>query len=89
MPRRPEGVIGEAADLLFHLAVLLAEMNVPLADVLAELDRREGISGIAEKAARRRNPERPPMPIDATLPYDDSNIFARILRGEIPAQDGL
>jgi histidine triad (HIT) family protein len=25
------------------------------------------------------------MPIDATLPYDDSNIFARILRGEIPA----
>jgi diadenosine tetraphosphate (Ap4A) HIT family hydrolase len=26
------------------------------------------------------------MPIDATLPYDDSNIFARILRGEIPAQ---
>ena len=26
------------------------------------------------------------MPIDATLPYDDSNIFARILRGEIPSQ---
>ncbi len=26
------------------------------------------------------------MPIDATLPYDDANIFARILRGEIPAQ---
>jgi histidine triad (HIT) family protein len=26
------------------------------------------------------------MPIDATLPYDDTNIFARILRGEIPAQ---
>ena len=26
------------------------------------------------------------MPIDATLPYDDSNIFARILRGEIPAK---
>ncbi|TVV74069.1 phosphoribosyl-ATP diphosphatase [Sphingomonas solaris] len=45
-------VIGEAADLLFHLAVLLAEMEIPLADVLAELDRREGTSGIAEKAAR-------------------------------------
>ena len=29
------------------------------------------------------------MPIDATLPYDDSNIFARILRGEIPAQTRL
>ena len=26
------------------------------------------------------------MPIDATLPYDDSNIFARILRGELPSQ---
>ena len=45
-------VIGEAADLLFHLAVLLAEMAIPIDAVLAELDRREGISGIAEKAAR-------------------------------------
>ena len=47
-------LIGEAADLLFHLAVLLAEMNVPLAAVMAELDRREGISGLAEKAARAK-----------------------------------
>ena len=29
------------------------------------------------------------MPIDATLPYDESNIFARILRGEIPEPDRL
>ena len=43
---------GEAADLLFHLMVLLADAGVPLADVLAELDRREGVSGLAEKAAR-------------------------------------
>lgn len=42
----------EAADLIFHLMVLLADAGVPLADVLAELDRREGTSGIAEKAAR-------------------------------------
>lgn len=42
----------EAADLLFHLAVLLEARGVPLADVMAELDRREGVSGIAEKAAR-------------------------------------
>jgi phosphoribosyl-ATP pyrophosphohydrolase len=47
------GVSGEAADLLFHLLVLLADTGVPLADVLAELDRREGVSGLAEKAARR------------------------------------
>ncbi|WP_156678871.1 phosphoribosyl-ATP diphosphatase [Sphingomonas profundi] len=45
-------MIGEAADLLFHLAVLLAEMGIPLDAVMAELDRREGISGIAEKAGR-------------------------------------
>jgi phosphoribosyl-ATP pyrophosphohydrolase len=42
----------EAADVLFHLMVLLADAGVPLADVLAELDRREGVSGIAEKASR-------------------------------------
>jgi phosphoribosyl-ATP pyrophosphohydrolase len=47
-----EELVGEAADLLFHLMVLLAAKDVPLADVLAELDRREGTSGLAEKAAR-------------------------------------
>ena len=44
---------GEAADLLFHLLVLLEVCGVPLTDVLVELDRREGVSGIAEKAARK------------------------------------
>lgn len=43
---------GEAADLLFHLVVLLADCGVTLADVQAELDRREGVSGLDEKAAR-------------------------------------
>jgi phosphoribosyl-ATP pyrophosphohydrolase len=43
----------EAADLLFHLTILLADMGVPLADVLAELDAREGVSGHTEKAARK------------------------------------
>jgi phosphoribosyl-ATP pyrophosphohydrolase len=47
-----EAVVGEAADLLFHLMVLLGAKGIPLADVLAELDRREGTSGIAEKASR-------------------------------------
>lgn len=45
-------LVGEAADLLFHLLVLLAEKGVPLGKVLAELDRREGLSGLMEKAAR-------------------------------------
>jgi phosphoribosyl-ATP pyrophosphohydrolase len=46
-------LVGEAADLLFHLLVLLNAKEVPLSEVLAELDRREGTSGIAEKAARQ------------------------------------
>ena len=43
----------EAADVLYHLLVMLAARDVPLDEVLAELDRREGSSGIAEKAARQ------------------------------------
>ncbi|KQN34217.1 phosphoribosyl-ATP pyrophosphatase [Sphingomonas sp. Leaf407] len=46
------GLIGEAADLLFHLLVLLAEKRITLDEVRAELTRRDGLSGIAEKAAR-------------------------------------
>lgn len=42
----------EAADVLYHLLVMLAARDVTLGDVLAELDRREGTSGIAEKAGR-------------------------------------
>lgn len=42
----------EAADVLYHLLVMLTARDVTLAEVLAELDRREGTSGIAEKAAR-------------------------------------
>jgi phosphoribosyl-ATP pyrophosphohydrolase len=44
---------GEAADLLFHLMVLLADADISLDDVLAELERREGISGLVEKAGRK------------------------------------
>ena len=43
---------GEAADLLFHLLVLLGAKDISLSAVLAELDRREGTSGLEEKAAR-------------------------------------
>ncbi len=43
---------GEAADLLFHLMVLLADTGIAFDDVLAELDRREGVSGHVEKAGR-------------------------------------
>jgi phosphoribosyl-ATP pyrophosphohydrolase len=49
----PAKLTAEAADLLFHLMILLADGGVAVDDVLAELDRRDGISGIAEKAARK------------------------------------
>ena len=42
----------EAADVIYHLLVMLAARDVTLADVEAELARREGTSGITEKAAR-------------------------------------
>ena len=46
-------VVRETADLWFHTLVLLAWHGVGPEDVLAELERREGVSGIAEKAARK------------------------------------
>ncbi len=42
----------EAADVIYHLLVMLTASNVTLGDVLAELERRQGTSGIAEKASR-------------------------------------
>ncbi len=52
-------LVGEAADVLFHLLVMLGEKGIPLAEVLAELDRREGTSGIDEKAGRNIPQEGP------------------------------
>lgn len=48
-----DSVKAEAADLLYHLLVLLEARGVAFADVLAELDRRQNVSGLAEKAARK------------------------------------
>ncbi|MCZ7677173.1 MAG: phosphoribosyl-ATP diphosphatase [Roseovarius sp.] len=48
-----ERLAAEAADVLFHLLVMLHARGVALADVMAELDRRQSRSGLAEKAARK------------------------------------
>jgi phosphoribosyl-ATP pyrophosphohydrolase len=47
-------LVRELADLWFHCLILLARRGLGPGDVLAELHRREGISGIDEKAARKR-----------------------------------
>ncbi len=47
-----ENLTYEAADVLYHLLVMLAARDIPLDDVLTELARRQGVSGLAEKAAR-------------------------------------
>ena len=44
----------EAADLLYHLLVVLAARNIALGDVMQVLAERQGVSGLAEKAARRQ-----------------------------------
>jgi phosphoribosyl-ATP pyrophosphohydrolase len=49
-----EHVVKEAADVLYHLFVLMVHRQVTLAEVEAELARRFGISGLDEKAARNR-----------------------------------
>ena len=48
-------ITAEAADVLYHLLVLLAASDVKLQDVMAELARRQGVSGIDEKASRPKD----------------------------------
>jgi phosphoribosyl-ATP pyrophosphohydrolase len=48
----PAAMTAEAADVLYHLLVALQAANVPLQDIMTELQRRTGMSGHEEKAAR-------------------------------------
>jgi len=48
-----KGLVGEVADLWFHTLIALAQFDLTPADVIAELERREGLSGIDEKALRK------------------------------------
>jgi phosphoribosyl-ATP pyrophosphohydrolase len=52
-----EGLRAEAADLVYHLVVLLEARGIGFDEVVAELERRSGQSGLEEKAARARQPE--------------------------------
>ncbi len=46
-------LVSEASDLMFHLALLLADAGLSFDDIRTELARREGISGLSEKANRK------------------------------------
>ncbi|MGR3291647.1 MAG: phosphoribosyl-ATP diphosphatase [Paracoccaceae bacterium] len=48
-----QALTAEAADVLYHLLVMLASCDVPLTDVLRELEQRQGVSGIDEKSSRQ------------------------------------
>ena len=48
-----QALVSESADLLYHWLVVLGLADVPLSEVLAELERRTGRSGVAEKASRQ------------------------------------
>jgi phosphoribosyl-ATP pyrophosphohydrolase len=54
-PIATQAVVHEAADVVYHLLVMLACCRVPFAAVEAELARRSGTSGLAEKAARQHS----------------------------------
>ena len=49
----PDKIVGEVADLWFHSMIALAQFGLTPADVLAELERREGLSGLDEFASRK------------------------------------
>jgi phosphoribosyl-ATP pyrophosphohydrolase len=78
----------EAADLIFHLIVLLVDAGLRLDDVRAELARREGLSGLVEKASRTVPPPPPaPEPAPAAsgplpLGHDEAAPAATPLRPE-------
>ncbi len=53
LDRDEKHLVAEAADVFYHLLVLLKSRNIPLSTVMEELDRRTGQSGLQEKASRK------------------------------------
>lgn len=50
--REPQALVAESADLLYHLLVLWADAGIAPAEIWRTLEQRQGVSGLAEKAAR-------------------------------------
>ncbi len=57
MSKDNKEIIGESADLLFHWLMLLADAGIAPGEVMDELERREGMSGLDEKASRKLKQE--------------------------------
>ncbi len=53
-PDRRQSVVSETADLWFHTLVMLSHLDIPADELLGELEKRFGVSGIEEKAARTK-----------------------------------
>ena len=66
-PELKASLVGEVADLWFHSMIALAHYNLNPADVIAELERREGTSGMEEKALRKAVQRQKISALDATL----------------------
>ena len=58
LDEEPDAVTRESADLLYHLCVLWSDQGIRPADVWRELARREGVSGLVEKASRGQNDDK-------------------------------
>ena len=54
-PANKQALISETADLWFHSLVMLSKLDASYSDVLDELEKRTGISGLEEKASRQHN----------------------------------
>lgn len=54
MRKDKKEIVSESADMIFHWLLLLVDTGVSLGDVMDELERREGISGLDEKAAKKK-----------------------------------
>jgi phosphoribosyl-ATP pyrophosphohydrolase len=57
MQKDRKELVNESADMIFHWLMLLVDGGVPLGDVMQELERREGMSGLDEKASRKLKKE--------------------------------
>jgi phosphoribosyl-ATP pyrophosphohydrolase len=54
MRKDKKELVSESADLIFHWLLLLADAGVTIDDVMAELEHREGISGLDEKSSKKK-----------------------------------